>query len=84
LEELVNPIRYAGVIAFIDWISRRHPELKSLRDTPKAQFLALATEYEATKGLMIHEEHQVYRKWASTHWVFTDSASDEEALQRLR
>lgn len=80
----MSPIRYAGVIAFIDWISRRHPEVNSLRETPIAQFLELAKEFEASKGLWIDEKHQVYHKWASTHWVFTNSTTDEEALQRLR
>jgi hypothetical protein len=80
----VYPIRKAGVIAFIDWLSRTHPEVMSLRDTPKRQFLNLVVEFEASKGLRIDEQHQVYRKWESTHWEFTESSSDEEALLRLR
>lgn len=80
----MNPIRHVGVVAFIDWISRTHPEIRSLRDTPEDQFLTLATEFEASRGLRIDERHQVYYKWKSTHWVFSDSASDAEALQRLR
>lgn len=80
----MDPIRYAGVVAFIDWISRVHPEVGSLRETPKKDFLALAVEYEASKGHRIEQEHQEYQKWVSTHLVFTVSASDEEALQRLR
>lgn len=79
----MNPIRYAGVMAFINWISRTHPEIRSLRSTTQDQFLALATEYEASKGLRIDEKHEVYHKWRSTHWTFTNSASDQEALQAL-
>ena len=78
------PIRYAGVIAFIDWLSRTHPEVISLRDTTEDQFLMLATEYEAEKGLIIHKNHQVYMKWRSTHHCFANSRSDRQALQELR
>jgi hypothetical protein len=80
----MNPIRYAGVIAFIDWISRTHPEIESLRNTTEDHFLALATEYEAGKGLIIDENHIVYMKWRSTHQCFNRSNSDQEALQKLR
>jgi hypothetical protein len=78
----MNAIRYAGVIAFIDWISRTHPEIRSLRDTTEDEFLILATKYEAQKGLLIDEHHTVFMKWKSTHWVF--SLNDHEALQKLR
>ncbi|MDM3846871.1 MAG: hypothetical protein PT116_18000 [Aphanizomenon gracile PMC638.10] len=80
----MNTIRYAGVVAFIDWISRTYPEIRSLRDTTEDQFLKLTVEYEAKKGLIIDENHAVYMKWRSTHWVFSDSSSDHEALQKLR
>ena len=79
----MDPIRKAGVIAFIDWLSRVHPEVGALRDTTKHQFLQLATEYEASKGLQIDEKHKLYQKWESTHGVFTESQSNEEALGRL-
>jgi hypothetical protein len=80
----MNPIRYSGVIAFIDWISRRHPEIRSLKDTTEEEFLGLATEYEASKGMMIDPNHQVYMKWRSTHWCFSRADSDQEALEKLR
>jgi hypothetical protein len=80
----MNPIRYAGVIAFIDWISRTHPEIRSLQNTTEDEFLMLATEYEAQKGLLINESHQVYMKWRATYWFFSNSPSDDKALQRLR
>jgi hypothetical protein len=80
----MNPIRYAGVVAFVDWTSRTHPEVMSLRDLSEDEFLTLATEHEASKGLRIDKNHQVYHKWRSTHWIFSDSNSDHEALQRLR
>ena len=79
----MDPIRKAGVIAFIDWLGRAHPEVGALRDTPKHQFLQLATEYEASKGVQIDEGHKLYKKWESTHGVFTESPSNEEALARL-
>jgi len=80
----MNPIRYAGVVAFIDWISRTHPEIRSVKSLSEYEFLMLATEFEASKGLMIDKNHQVYMKWSSTHWVFSHSANDQDALQRLR
>ena len=79
----MDPIRKAGVIAFIDWLSRVHPEVGALRDTPKHQFLQLATEYEGSKGLQLNDQHPVYRKWEATHGVFTESESDSAALERL-
>jgi hypothetical protein len=80
----MNPIRYAGVVAFLDWLQRRHPEVHSLRNLSEDDFLKLATEYEGSKGVMIDENHQVYMKWRSTHWVFSKSADDQEALQQLK
>jgi hypothetical protein len=80
----MNPIRYAGVIAFIDWISRTYPEIRSLRDTTEDQFLTLAMEYEARKGLIIDEKHKLYMKWRTTYYFFSNSRSDHEALQKLR
>ncbi len=80
----MNPIRYAGVIAFVDWVSRTHPEVRSLHDMPEDQFLALTTEFEASKGLILDQNHQLYGKWRSTHYVFSVSASDHAALQSLR
>jgi hypothetical protein len=80
----MNAIRYAGVIAFLDWVRRFHPDVRSLNSLSEEHFLKLATEFEKSKGLMIDESHQVYMKWRTTHWVFSDSASDEAALQRLR
>lgn len=80
----MNPIRYAGVVAFLDWVHRSHPEVKSLRSLSEEDFLALATDFEKSKGLMIDERHQVYMKWRSTQWVFSNSSSDNDALQRLR
>lgn len=80
----MNPIRYAGVVAFVDWISRKHPDIRSLRETPEDEFLELATEFEASKGMRIEEHHQVYLKWRSTHCVFSKSPTDQAALERLR
>jgi hypothetical protein len=80
----VNPIRYAGVVAFVDWLSRHHPEVRSLRELDSDRFLALAIRYEASKGLRIDDSHQVHRKWRATHGLFQRSDSDTEALERLR
>lgn len=79
----MNPIRRAGVVAFLDWLSQNHPEITSLRSLPREVFLRLATSYEKSKGLGIDPSHEVYRKWESTHWHFTHHRSDEEALNRL-
>ena len=79
----MNPIRRAGVLRFIHWLSRAHPEVKRLSDLNEPEFLALAVEYEGSNGLQLTKDHQVYMKWSSTHWVFKDSDSDEDALQRL-
>ena len=80
----MNPIGQVGVIAFLDWIRRWHPEVRSLRSLSKGEFLRLATSYEGSKGVPIGPSHQLYRKWETTHWVFKDSESDDEALTRLR
>ena len=80
----MNPIRYAGIIAFIDWINRNQPEVRSLKATTEREFLRLATQFEASKGLMIDPNHEVYMKWRSTYWRFSDANSDQEALDRLR
>lgn len=80
----MNPIRYAGVVAFLDWLRRCHSEVTSLKSLSEKEFLALATDFEKSKGLMIDESHEVYMKWRSTHWLFSKSASDSDALQCLR
>ena len=80
----MNPIRHAGVVAFLDWIRRSHPEVTSIKSISEPEFLALATAFEASKGVIIGESHDVYRKWRSTHWIFKESPSDGEALQRLQ
>ena len=80
----MNAIRYAGVVAFLDWVRRNYPLITSLKSLSKSEFLDLATAFERSKGLEIDESHQVYQKWATTHWVFTDSPSDNDALRRLR
>ena len=79
----MDPIRRAGVVAFLDWLNRNHPEITSLRSLDRDAFLRLATSYEQSKGLRISPSHAVYRKWESTHWYFMDCRSDEEALSRL-
>lgn len=79
----MNPIRYVGIVAFLDWIRRFHPRVKNLRELHEDEFLSLAVEYEQSKGLRISPEHQVYHKWRTTHWIFTDSATQSEALKRL-
>ena len=80
----MNPISRAGVLAFLDWLSRNHPEVRSLRSLPPDVFLRLAASYEESKGLAFDPSHPVYRKWESTQWVFAGSPSDEDALNRLR
>lgn len=79
----MNPIRRAGVIAFLDWVRRNHPNVRALRSLSKDEFLDLATAFERSKGLLIDKSHDVYRKWESTHWTFAHSRSDDEALNSL-
>lgn len=79
----MNPIRRAGVLAFIDWLNRRHPEVRSLKELSEDEFLRLATQFEASKGLEIDSRHEVYRKWSSTYDMVRTSADDAEALSRL-
>lgn len=79
----MNPIRRAGVVAFLEWIRRNHPSVTSLRSLTKEDFLDLATNYEASKGMLIDSHHVVHRKWESTQWMFSQAASDQEALNRL-
>lgn len=80
----MNPIRRAGVVAFIHWLTKTHDEIRSIRDTTEDDFLSLAKEFEASKGLKIDKTHQVYRKWASTYHVFQRAKSDNAALRQLR
>jgi hypothetical protein len=65
----VKFIRRAGVIAFLDWIRRNHPGVRSLRSLSKDEFLNLATAFERSKSLLINKSHDVYRKWI---WVVPD------------
>jgi len=79
----MNGIRRTGVIAFIDWISRERPEIRSIRYLDRQDFMSLAVDYEASKGLKIDEDHIVYRKWVATHRIFKGSADENEALSYL-
>ena len=79
----MNPIRRAGVVAFIDWVSRKYPEIGALRDVSEAEFMELAVAYEGAKGLNINRNHNLYGKWRSTYYVLSHCESQEEALQRL-
>lgn len=81
----MQSIRRAGVLAFLDWLSRTHPEVRSLRELDERQFLILATDFESSKGLVIGPGHEVYRKWESTYrFAVSGSSSDSELLHRLR
>lgn len=79
----MNPIRRAGVVAFLDWLRRNRPQVRCLSDLSKDEFMSLATEFEASKGLCIDSAHQVYWKWSSTHMWFNHSQSNDEAIQSL-
>lgn len=79
----MNAIRRAGVIAFIDWISREHSSVPSIKSLSKERFMSLAVEYEASKGLRIDKGHDVYRKWESTQWIFSINSNDSDALGQL-
>jgi hypothetical protein len=79
----MDPIRRAGVVAFLDWLSRTQPQVRRLSDLSKEEFMHLATHFEASKGLRIDEEHDVYRKWSSTHMWFDHGKSNEDAVKSL-
>jgi hypothetical protein len=82
----MNPIRYAGVLAFFEWLQTHHPDVKRVRDLSEVDFLALAKSYEASHGLMIGPSHKVYMKWQSTLkyiYLFKNASSDAEALEDL-
>lgn len=49
----MNPIRQAGVVAFLDWVGRNHPQVQRLSDLSNEEFMSLATEFEASKGHLI-------------------------------
>lgn len=79
----MNPIRRAGVVAFLDWVGRNHREVEGLSGLPKEKFMELATEFEASKGLHINSSDQVYGKWSSTHMWFKNKGSDRDAINSL-
>jgi hypothetical protein len=79
----MNPIRYAGVLAFFEWLQTHHPEVKRLRDLSEKDFLAFAKSYEASHGLMIGPSHKVYMKWQRTYLFFKNASSEAEALEHL-
>jgi len=82
-DDYMSPIRHAGVIAFLDWIRRTHPGVRSLKSLSKDEFMSLATAFEDSKGLVINKSHRVYEKWAVTQGFFRDGASDTDALESL-
>ena len=79
----IKPIRRAHVIAFLDWIGQSHPQVRSLRQLSKEEFMDLAVSFEKSKGVIISESHDLYRKWERTQCAFAESRSNNEALNRL-
>lgn len=79
----MDPIRRAGVVAFLDWLRRNRPQVQRLSGLSQDEFMSLATEFEASKGLRIDSSHQVYWKWSSTYMWFDRGQSDEAAIQSL-
>lgn len=79
----MNPIRRAGVVAFLDWVRRNRPQVRRLSGLSQEEFMNLATEFEASKGLHIDSSHEVYWKWESTHMWFDRGQSDVDAIQSL-
>ena len=79
----MDPIRRAGVVAFLDWLRRNHPQVQQLAGLSEDEFMSLATEFEASKGLTIDPSHEVYRKWSSTQMCFEGEQSDQAAIQLL-
>lgn len=82
----MNPVRAATAIDFMEWIRRHKPDVQSLCQLGKDNFMILVTEYEASKGVRTISDPRsdIYRKWESSQWIFERSDSDAQALQRLR
>lgn len=79
----MNPIRRAGVVAFLDWVSKNRPQVRRLSGLSKEEFMRLATDFEASKKLQIDSSHEVYWKWSSTHMWFEREQSDAAAIDSL-
>lgn len=79
----MDPIRRAGVVAFLDWVRRNRPEVQGLSGLSTEEFMRLATDFETSKGLQIDPSHQVYWKWSSTQMWFNRGQSDEDAIRSL-
>jgi len=80
----MGPVGYAGVGAFLDWLRRMRPEVRSLKSLSKEEFMNLATAYEKSKGHNIKKSDRAYLSWDSTKYVIDMHPSDDEALQDLR
>jgi hypothetical protein len=78
----MSPIQYVGVVAFLDWLRRERPKVRSLSKLSQEDFLKLATAYEKSKGVEIGKR-RLYEKWCVTQDFFSRN-SDEEALAELR
>lgn len=76
----MDAVRRAGVVAFLDWIRRNHPGVRSLRQMPREEFMALAMEYESSKRGSAPNASQ---QWEGTYWIFEHSESDQQALNSL-
>jgi hypothetical protein len=78
-ERTMNPVGQATIVDFLEWIKRSHPEVRSLKGLPKSDFMVLAIQYEALKGVEMSEDSNLYRKWESTHWQVSER-SDTASL----
>jgi beta-lactamase class D len=83
-ETSVNPIRSAGVVSFLEWLSETHREVRSLRSLSPNEFLDLAKAYEKSNDRVIDQNHKLYKKWKETQEVFAECSSDDEAVERLK
>jgi hypothetical protein len=82
----MDPVSHVGVIAFLNWISRNHPDIRSLKSLSKEDFLQLATDYEKTRGYDVEiDGQQRLLAWDVTkrYWI-DERPNDEEALEDLR
>lgn len=82
----MNPVRAATVIDFMEWVRRYKSYVRALCNLEKNEFMELVVEYETSKGVRTISDPRsdLYRKWESAQWMFKNSNSDAEALQRWR
>ncbi|MFD5145875.1 hypothetical protein [Streptomyces sp. NPDC058401] len=77
----MNPVQGFTMLRFLDWLSRHHPEIRSIEDESIDHLLALVDEFE---GGALRGNRELSRKWREGFRVLLKTDSDWQGYGQAR